>query len=409
MMVGVTNQPDEAPRLQDPEPPEHRDAAAELPLGFRVAAAWSWRLILIGIAAAAMIWLIVQVRLIVIPLLVAILLAALLYPIVGSFTKRGLPKWLGIIVSLLVLLGAVTLLVWLIVTQFRNGLDQVAQRTELRWQDTLEWINSKPFGIDPEQINAAYDQVLKSIEKNQSRLWSGALGVATSTAQFFAGALLTLFALIFMLIDGRRIWYWVLGFLPARAHAPVDAAANAGWVSVGQYVRVQIFVAFVDAVGVSVGAWILGVPLAVPIGVLVFLGSFIPFLGAISTGALACFVALVYNGPVNALMMLIVVIIVNQVEGHILQPLVMGSAVRVHPLGVVVAVSGGALIAGIPGALFAVPLVASANAMVNTLVKGKWKGAPDPLYAYHASHDKQNEVRKRLKNLARLSRRRGRS
>ncbi|MGO1958775.1 MAG: AI-2E family transporter [Canibacter sp.] len=403
----MTQQPTDEGKPQSSSASEVHDAAGELPLGIRVAAAWSWRLILLGVATAAAIWLIVQIRMIVIPLLVAILFAALLHPVVDWLKRRGIPKAIGVIISIFLLLGVVTLLVWLIVTQFRSGIDAVVIRSQSLWQDVLQLVRSQPFGLDTEQINAAYEQLLASIERNQSRLWSGALGVATSTAQFLGGSLLALFALVFMLIDGRRIWYWVLGFLPANAHAPVDAAATAGWASVGQYVRVQIFVAFVDAIGIGLGAWILGVPLAVPIAVLVFLGSFIPFLGAISTGILACFVALLYNGPLNALIMLIIVIIVNQVEGHILQPLVMGSAVRVHPLGVVVAVTGGALIAGIPGALFAVPIAASANSMVNTLVKGNWKGAPDPLIEYHATHDKRNEVKMRLKHIAKLARRKG--
>ena len=158
------------------------------------------------------------------------------------------------------------------------------------------------------------------------------------------------------------------------------------------------FIAFVDAIGIGLGAWILGVPLAVPDrrSQCSWARSFRSS-RRISTSILACFVALLYNGPLNAVIMLIIVIIVNQVEGHILQPLVMGSAVRVHPLGVVVAVTGGALIAGIPGALFAVPIAASANWMVNTLVKGNWKGTPDPLIEYHATHDKRNEVKMRLK------------
>ena len=194
-----------------------------------------------------------------------------------------------------------------------------------------------------------------------------------------AGALLTIFSLIFLLIDGPRIWRWILRLVPSRARAAFDGAGRAGWVSVGHYVRIQIFVAFVDAVGIGVGAAILQVPLAIPIAVLVFLGAFVPFLGTIAAGSIATFIALIYNGPVNALIMLAIVILVNQIEGHILQPLVMGNAVRVHPLAVVLAVSSGALVAGIPGALFAVPLVASLNSMAKYISSNVWRGKRDPL------------------------------
>ena len=382
-------------------------AEQELPLGVRVAAAWSWRLILIGLACAGFFWLIVQVRIIVIPIFVAILLTALLAPVVHWFERRGAPRSVGVLVALGSFVAAVWVLVWLIVTQMRNGFDDLATRSAEVWKETLKTVEGSSLGFSAEQVDGFMAQLMKTIEGHQSEIWNGALGVATSAGQFVAGVLLTLFSLIFMLIDGKRIWYWVLGFLPAKAHAPVDAAGSAGWVSVGQYVRVQIFVAFVDAVGIGVGAALLGVPLPIPIAILVFLGSFIPFLGAISTGLLATFVALVYNGPVNALIMLGVVILVNQIEGHVLQPLVMGSAVRVHPLGVVLAVSTGALLAGIPGALFAVPLAASANAIVNTFVKKEWTPDVDPVAEYHRRAHTRTAAKKRAKSFAKFIRKEG--
>ena len=380
------------------------DAASELPLGVRVAAAWSWRLILIGIAAAALIWVIVQVRIVVVPVVIAILLSALLYPIVHGFERRRWPRSLGVLTAMIVFFVSVSGLVWLIVSQLRAGFGDVARRSTIAWEQFLDWLESSPFGFNAEQINTFVEQFLKTLDTHQSQIWSGALTVTTTAGQLLAGTLLTVFSLIFLLIDGRRIWYWVLGFLPQRAHAPVAAAGEFGWVSVGQYVRVQVLVAFMDAVGIGIGAAILGVPLAVPIAIFVFLGSFIPFLGAITTGALAVFIALVYNGPVNALIMLGVVILVNQIEGHVLQPLVMGSAVRVHPLGVVLAVTTGALLAGIPGALFAVPLTAAASAMVNALVEKRWDPTHDPVAEHHKHNKIHREARTRARRTARLRR-----
>ncbi|MBK0421607.1 AI-2E family transporter [Leucobacter sp. CSA2] len=380
------------------------DAAGELPLGVRVAAAWSWRLVAIGLASAAFLWLIVQVRIIVIPVFIAILLTALLSPIVRWFERRGAPKSVGVIAALAAFISAMWVLITLIVTQLRNGFDDLAKRSEEVWWEAKHWLESNSIGITAQQLDNAVQQVVKTIEGHQSEIWNGALGIATTAGQLVTGSLLTLFSLIFLLIDGKRIWNWVLGFLPANAHAPVDAAGRAGWVSVGSYVRVQIFVAFVDAVGIGIGAALLGVPLPIPIAILVFLGSFIPFLGAISTGALAAFVALIYNGPVNALIMVCVVILVNQIEGHILQPLVMGNAVRVHPLGVVLAVSTGALLAGIPGALFAVPLTAAANSIVNVLVNKGWDPGVDPVAEYHRHEKLHSRAKHRAKNVARLRR-----
>lgn len=399
-----------SPATEPERPPARVEASGAplgLPLGVRVAAAWSWRLIAIGLASAGALWLIVQVRIIVIPLLIAILLTALLQPLVRRLERSGAPRWLAVLVALVTLAACVTLLVLLIVTQLRSGFEGVAERSTAAWADVLHWVETAPFGFSAEQVDAFVAQTMRTIEEHQSEIWSGALGVASTAGQLLTGLLLTAFSLIFLLIDGKRIWFWVLGFLPVHAHAPVDTAGRAGWISVGQYVRVQILVAFVDAVGIGIGAVVLGVPLPVPIAILVFLGSFIPFLGAITTGALAVFVALVYNGPVNAVIMLGVVILVNQVESHVLQPLVMGTAVRVHPLGVVLAVSTGALLAGIPGALFAVPLVAAANAIVNVLARREWPPGTDPVADFHRQQWLTRTARHRAKNVARLRRREG--
>jgi len=379
-------------------------AETALPLGVRVAAAWSWRLIVIGVAVAALLWLIVQVRILVVPLLIAVLLTALLQPVVQLFVRRGWPRWLGVLTALLTLFVAIAALVTLIVTQLRQGLGDVAERSTKAWSDFVLWLETA-FGLSADQVNGFIDQVVNTIQGHQDEIWSGALAVTTTAGQLVTGMLLTLFSLIFLLIDGKRIWYWVLGFLPASAHAPVHTAGLAGWVSVGQYVRVQIFVAFVDAVGIGVGAAILGVPLPIPIAILVFLGSFIPFLGAIATGALAVFIALVYNGPLNALIMLGVVILVQQLESHVLQPLVMGNAVKVHPLGVVLAVSAGALLAGIPGALFAVPIAAAASAMVNAIVERRWVPGTDPVAKYHRDEKAHREAKHRARGIARQNRR----
>jgi predicted PurR-regulated permease PerM len=173
---------------------------------------------------------------------------------------------------------------------------------------------------------------------------------------------------------------------PRKARPAIDGSGRAGWVTLTNFVRVQIFVAFVDAVGIGLGAWIIGLffggfPLVIPITVAVFLGSFIPVVGALFSGVLAIFIALVYLNPFAALVMLGVVIAVQQIEGHVLQPFIMGTAVRVHPLAVVFAVAAGGFLAGIPGALFAVPVVATLNVMVKFVASGQWRTIPQPTQA----------------------------
>lgn len=362
------NTPDQAP-----------SSALGVPKAIQAAAAWSWRVLVIGLALAAILWIVVELRIIVIPLLIAVLLTALLAPMVAKIRSWGAPKWVGVIAALITLFASVGVLTTLIVTQIRSFSGSFLERSERAYAEIIDWLATGPLHISERQLEDYLNALIESIQKDTSGIWSGALSVGTTVGHVLAGILLTLFSLIFLLIDGPRIWRWVVGLVPKAARAAVDGAGRAGWVSVGHYVRIQIFVAFVDAVGIGIGAAILQVPLVIPIAIMVFLGSFVPFLGTIVAGGIATFIALVYNGPVNALIMLGVVILVNQIEGHILQPLVMGNAVRVHPLAVVLAVSAGTLVAGIPGALFAVPIVASLNSMAKYLSSGVWRTKPDPL------------------------------
>ena len=184
---------------------------------------------------------------------------------------------------------------------------------------------------------------------------------------------LALFILIFFLLEGDRIWAFLVRLLPRKARAATFGAGRRGWTSMVSYARIQMFVAFVDAVGIGVGAAIIGVPLALPLSVLVFIGSFIPVVGALVTGAIAVLLALVANGPVNALIMLAIVLLVQQLESHILQPLVMGKAVALHPVAVILAVAAGSYLAGIPGALFSVPILAVANSAIRYIAARTWE------------------------------------
>ena len=204
------------------------------------------------------------------------------------------------------------------------------------------------------------------------------MGVTCRGFLVLAGILLTLFALVFNLLDGKMIWNWIVGILPRKARPATNGGGKAAWVTLSNYIRVQIVVALIDAVGIGLGAVILGLPMALPITVMVFLGSFVPIVGAILTGAVAVFIALVYNGWLVAIIMLAIVLLVQQIEGHVLQPWIMGNAVKIHPLAVVLAVTGGTMIAGIPGALFAVPLVAMLNTSIKFIASGAWRTTPNP-------------------------------
>ena len=344
----------------------------------RLAAAWSWRLLLVGGVLAAVIFLIIQLRFIIIPILVAVLLGALLVPFSLFLQRHGWPRWLAITAALISALAVVGGLLTLGITQIVRGFGDLADQSLVAWDEFRALLLASPLHVTEAQLNDLVDQLFASAQQDSSILLSGALSAGSTLGHFLAGMLLAIFATVFVLIDGRGIWNWIVGVFPRKARAAVDGAGNAGWATLQNFVKVQVLVAAIDAVGIGLGAFLLGVPLAVPIGILVFLGSFIPIVGAVVTGALAVFVALVYNGWVIALIMLGIVLLVQQVEGHILQPLIMGTAVKVHPLGVVVAVATGSLLAGIPGALFAVPVAAVMNVMINYIAGGSWKLVPGP-------------------------------
>ncbi|SKA99529.1 Predicted PurR-regulated permease PerM [Agreia bicolorata] len=352
--------------------------AAAVPPGLRIAGAWSWRLLAIAGALGVFFFLVSYLRLLVIPLLVATLLSALLVPLKNWLVRHKWPKWLAIAVAELGTLIIVAALIYLVVAQVRAGFGDLRDQTIASAHDLRDWLTQPPFNVSDSDLSAYLNQALSFLQADSSALLSGAVSVGSTVTELFAGVLLTLFSTLFILIDGKGIWAWIVRIFPRRARTALDGAGKAGWLTLQNFIKVQILVATIDAIGIGAGAAILQLPLAIPIAVLVFLGSFIPVIGAVATGALAVFIALVYNGWVVALIMLGIVLLVQQVEGHVLQPLVMGTAVKVHPLAVVLAVAGGSVVAGIPGALFAVPIVAVLNVMIGYIARGDWRQLPLP-------------------------------
>lgn len=365
-------------------------ADLDVPYGVRIAAAWSWRVAAIIVTTGIVVWLLSHVSLLIIPLMVAALLSGLLSPIVAALRRWRVPNGLatgGTVVGFIVVVSVALSLVGRTLARGFAGLWDSALAGIAQVQS---WMATGPLKITSEELDGYIADALEQLQSNSSSILSGALSAGSTLGHAAAGALLAVFALVFFLLEGNRIWTFVVGLMPRRARAATDGAGRKGWHSLVNYVRVQLFVAFIDAVGIGLGALILGVPLALPLSVLVFIGSFIPILGALFTGALAALLALVANGWVNALIMLAVVLVVQQAESHILQPLVMGKAVSLHPLAVVLAVAGGTMIAGIAGALFAVPIMAIVNTMVRYIGARGWEtpgaaadgaGPPPPLLA----------------------------
>ena len=348
-----------------------------MPLGVHVAAAWSWRFVAIIGALAVAVLLIIQLSFLVIPLLIAVLLAVLATPLAKQLRRVGFPGWLATITTLVTLFAAVAALVWLVVEQIARDWSSLQERSIEAYEDFIDFLLQSPLQVSEAQLTDWVDSFLVDMEWNTAWILSGALSLTSSVGSVLIGVGIALFALIFFVHDGERIWRWLIGLLPGDARAPVAGASAKGWATLTKFVNVQIFVAAVDALGIGLGAFFLGLPLVIPIAVAVFLGGFVPIIGAFVTGALAAFIALVYAGPIAALIMVIIVLAVQQLESQVLQPLVMGAAVKVHPLAVVLAVSAGGFLAGIPGVLFAVPIVAYLNVFISYLARSEWVGDPE--------------------------------
>ncbi|WP_298459502.1 AI-2E family transporter [uncultured Cellulomonas sp.] len=339
--------------------------ADAVPVSVRVAAAWSWRLVAIAAGLALLFWLLAYFKVLVVSVAIALLLAVLLAPLVRLLVEVGrFPRALAVAIAVLGLVAFVVGLVTVAGTSIAEGFGELRAQTLAGFDELVDWLSEGPLALTAVQLDDYAAQLSDWASTNSSTLVSGALSVTTTVGHVAAGALIALFCTFFFLHDGGRIWSWLVALLPRAARRPAHQAGRRGLVTLGAYTRTQILVAFVDAVGIGIGALLLQVPLALPLAALVFVGAFIPIVGAVLTGVVAILVALVAQGPVVALLMLGVVLLVQQIEGHILQPLLMGHAVSLHPVGVLLAVAAGSFAAGIVGALFAVPLAAVLNTVI---------------------------------------------
>ncbi len=355
----------------EPSPPLHSSTTsrddADVPHALRIGAAWSWRLLAIGIVAWALLRIVGQIRIVIIPLAIALLLSALLAPAVGWLLRARFPRSLATAVVLVGGLAAVIGTLTLVVNEFIQGVPELSEKSSQGVRQIQNWLQTGPLGLDDQQLNNYINDAEAWLNENVDGLTSGALSTAATLAEVLTGTILVLFATFFFLRDGSRIWRFLVRLVPVNARWKIDDAGRASWQTLGAYVRATVLVAFIDALGIGIFLVIFDIPFAFPLAALIFLASFIPIIGATLSGGVAVLVALVDSGPITALIILGVVIGVQQLEGHVLQPLIMGRAVAIHPLAVIVGIAAGVVLAGITGALIAVPLIAVLNTAVRRL------------------------------------------
>jgi predicted PurR-regulated permease PerM len=347
-----------------------------VPYGLRAAAAWSWRLLVVVAGFYALLWAAAYIAVVVVPVIVALLLAALLQPGAAALVRRGWPRSLAATTMLVVGLGVVSGIITLVVQQIASGFTDLAEQVSEGIGQVQSFV-VRTFPITRGQLEDAVTALQDTLVDNQDTIATGAITTATTVGHVFTGIVLALFTLFFFLKDGRSIWLWLVGLFPQEARAYADEAARRSWRTLISYVRATVVVALVDAIGIGTGLAVLQVPLVIPLAALVFLGAFIPIIGSFLAGTVAVLVALVSQGPITALIALAVVVAVMQLEGHVLQPLLLGRAVHVHPLAVVLAIAAGLLVAGIFGALIAVPTVACVN-VAGTYLSRRHEGPRPP-------------------------------
>ncbi|MFG3203327.1 AI-2E family transporter [Streptomyces sp. NPDC048192] len=357
------------PAVRRPAPPAgpRPDPVEAVPWGVRVAAEAGWRLLVLAGTLWVLMRIISAVQLVVFAFVIALLVTALLQPTVARLTRRGVPR--GPATALTAISGFVVigLMGWFVTWQVMENIDTLSNQIQSGIDDLRDWLLKSPFHVTDKQINQIAKNLREAIGANADQITSAGLEGVQVIIEALTGILLVFFSTLFLLYDGRRIWEWFLKLVPAAARPGVAGAGPRAWSTLTAYVRGTVLVALIDAIFIGIGIYFLDVPMAVPLAVFIFLFSFIPLVGAVASGALAVMVALVTQGVFTAVMTLVVVLAVQQIEGHVLQPFILGRAVRVHPLAVVLTVAAGGMVAGIGGAVVAVPLVAVTNTVVGYL------------------------------------------
>lgn len=347
-------------------------APVQVPRLLAGSAAWCGRILIVAAAIYLLVVLLGRLEIVVLSVLFALLVTALLHPIVAGLRRTGLPRIVAVLTTGLLgfaVLGGVGLFVTdRAIAQAPELLSSVS---DLVGQAQRFLVNG-PLHLDSNSVNNAGSQVTSFLQSRQSALIAGLVTAGRTLLDVATVVLLTVFLTIFMLYDGDGVWAWVVGLFPKGARSRADGAGHRMWHTLSGFVVGTFLVALFHGVVIGVSLLVLGAPLVAPLAVLVFIGSFIPLIGAVLFGGLAVLVTFLSNGPVDGLILLVILLVENQVEAHVLQPFVVGRSVRLHPMAVALALAAGTVLAGLPGALFAVPLAASINAGGNYL-----RGAED--------------------------------
>jgi len=319
------------------------------------AAGWAWRLLILGALIYATFRVVGTLRLVVLPCVAALLLTALLQPLTQRLRQAGLPAlaatWCTVLAALAVLAGAIVLAATRTSADYQGLVNDVGNTSK----DLQRWLAGPPLHLHRAGLEQLSNRLLTFLKEHQSAVAGTVVSGGRIFLEIVAGIVLMLFVTFFLLKDGERIWAWLTSFFGAEPRARVRGAGTAAWQALTYYVRGTIAVAAIHAVVIGTTLWVMGVPLLVPLVILVFLAAFVPLVGILVAGTLAVAVTLATRGWVAALVLVAIFILENQLESHLLQPLVVGRMVRFHPLAIILVLAVGGVAGGIAGAVVAVP------------------------------------------------------
>jgi predicted PurR-regulated permease PerM len=341
-----------------PEREAGSQESSRVPRWLQTGAAWSWRLLILAAAIYLVARVLSLLSIVVVPCIVALLLTALLQPLTARLRRAGLPALAATWVTLLIVAVVFGGLVMLIAARVSADYPSLVAETRHTISEIESLLAGPPFNLKSNSVQRFLNNIPGYLSKHKSLVEGTVLTGGKIASEFFGGLVLMLFVMFFLIKDGERIWAWLLGAMRTQTARRWDRAGHAAWLAVVYYMRGTVAVAAIHAVVVGVVLSVMGVPLALPLALLVFLAAFVPLVGLLVAGALAIVVTLAAKGWVDAVILLGVLIIEDQLEAHLLQPQVVGRVIRLHPLAIILALAVGAVLAGIPGAVVAVPVVA---------------------------------------------------
>lgn len=327
----------------------------------------SWDLIRVLVLIAVVIWLLYQVRVVVIPLMLGAFLASLGTPLVGRLAARGVPRMLGTWVAVLIWVVLFVLVAWFIIASVQSSADELGMALEDSWQRLLDWLETIPIAPDGQTLPETLEGLFANAGFGADGIGQGvASGLGTAT-EAVTWLFLSIIVAFFLVKDGERFWNWILSKTSPSRRDDIDRAGGGAWATLRRYLIGTALVGVINATAVAITLLILDVPLVAPLAILMFLGAFFPLLGAIVSGTIIALVVLATNGVTDALIVAGVVIVVQQLEGDLVAPLILGRAVALHPLLILFGITAGFVIGGIVGAFVTVPFLAIVTEVARTL------------------------------------------